>query len=1090
MELYAFPFLYYRYRKQNRQTVITMKLLCLLLIATFFKTHAGGFAQTIDLSVDQVSLETVFKEIKKQTGYRFIYMKEQLRATKPVSIHVQKAGLKQVLDLCFYQQPFRYVIEDRYIIVQPLKEEKIETDKKQLIDIRGRVVDERGDAVSGVTVKIKDTNTATATDADGMFQFKGIEDGSVLLFSGTNVEDYTFRITDNKDLIIRLKTKIGKLDEVQVIAYGSTTQRMNTGNVSKISSSVIERQPVANPVAALQGRAAGVFVTTQNGMPGGNVSVQIRGKGSINAGTDPLYVIDGVPFGSTPLSNGFNVLSTGINGAISPLNSINPSDIESIEILKDADATAIYGSRAANGVVLITTKKGKAGKTRFDVSVYTGFNEVSAFPAMLGLSDYLRLRREGFTNDNVLPTTSNAYDLLVWDTTKGTDWADYILGGRASVTNVQLSVSGGNEQTNFRIGGNYRKEGTVLPGHEVYQRGGAHFVLQHQTSDHKFQVTLKSSYSTDDNNLLASSVFSILTLPPNLPMYDQAGNYNWTGINDVNPAAVLKQTSNSKAKNLLTNLLLQYDFGKGVRFKTSIGYQTIDLDQVMLFPKATINPLIGSESTAHYGDNRNSVFSIEPQLEYTHSFQYSTFSVLTGAAFQNNVREGSLVTGKNYSNENLLAFAGAAGTISATNSYSQYKYASLFSRVHYDYKEKYLLNVNFRRDGSSRFGPGKRFGNFGSVGAAWVFNREVFFKDISFVSYGKLRASFGLTGNDLIPGYQYLSTYGTNGTNYQGVTGLAPTRTANANFGWESNRKFEAALEAGFLKNRILFNLVYYQHRSGNQLIDYPLPYTSGPFGSYLANLPALIENRGWEFDFTTTVIRNEKISLSVTGNISLPKNELLKYPGLASSSFAYTYVIGEDLSIRKTLHFTGINTQTGLPEYEDVNKDGVVSLPGDYVIAGKTSPDYYGGFGTEFRYKQFELSLFFQYSKQFATGSSTIAGTRSNKFAIAMSRWQKPGDITTIGKAAVTVTSAYTNLAQSDAVFYNATYLRFKNISAAYQLPTRIISRLKLQQIRFYLEAQNLFTWRRQGNLYDPETANTGIAPMKTIAAGIQLNF
>ena len=335
-------------------------------------------------------------------------------------------------------------------------------------------------------------------------------------------------------------------------------------------------------------------------------------------------------------------------------------------------------------------------------------------------------------------------------------------------------------------------------------------------------------------------------------------------------------------------------------------------------------------------------------------------------------------------------------------------------------------------------------------------------------SYGKIRASYGITGNDQIDNYQYLSTYGNSGANYQGIAGLAPARIANENFGWESNKKFESALEIGLIKDKILLTAAWYMNRSGNQLIDYPLPYTSGPFGHYVANLPALVENYGWEFELNAFVMKKEKVSLSVFGNISLPKNTLLKYPGLEASSFANSYVIGEDLSIKKELDFTGINPQSGLPEYEDVNHDGFISAPEDYKIVGKTSPFFFGGFGSDFNYRQFQLNVFFQYSKQFAQGLVTIPGTRSNKFVIALKRWQKPGDITNIPKSTASPTSEYFNLGQSDAAFYNASYVRLKNLYIL-SVTRKIAKDFKAYELQFYIEAENLITWRKPGNSMTP---------------------
>lgn len=1051
------------------------------LLSFYFITAARG--QLITFSVKNERLEKVFLLIEQQSDYHFIYTTEQVEKAKPVTLSVSNEQLSAVLNKCFAGQPLLYNINEKNITV---KEKKIVAAERPL---RGKVLNEKGEPAAGVTIQVKGTNKLTAADINGDFYLADISSDDILIISGVEIETLQISVSGRDFISVTAHLKISTLDETVVIGYGKTTKRISTGNISKISAEEIARQPVPNPLSALQGRAAGVFVTTQNGMPGGNITVQIRGKGSINAGTDPLYVVDGVPFISTPLNLSLNVLSTGIAGSTSPLNSINPSDIESIEILKDADATAIYGSRAANGVVLITTRKGKAGKSKFDINIYHGINRLSNLPEMLNPEQYLAIRREAFQNDGITPTEFNAPDLMVWDTAKSTDWVKYILGRTASVLNVQGGISGGNELTNFLITGNYRTESTILPGDQRYTRAGAHVMLQHRTADKKFSIELSSNYSSDNAKLLPSSVFGILNLPPNLPLYDSLGKYNWTGVEDVHPAAVLKQRSKSQTEYFLNNLVLRYEILPYLYVRTSLGYSKIQLDQVMTYPLISLNPNYGSLSYAYYGNNKHRSYIIEPQLDFSKKLNGSNIQMLVGGTWQNSIREGSLTTGSNYNNDELIEYASSAGTVSVTNIYTQYKYASLFGRFHYDYKEKYILNASIRRDGSSRFGPGNQIGIFGAVGMAWVFSREKFLNKSSFLSYGKIRGSYGITGNDQITDYQYLSTYRT-GSVYQDITGLNPSRVANADFGWESNKKLEIGLETGFIKDRILLTISWYRNRSGNQLIDYPLPLISGPFGSYQANLPALVENKGWEFELNVAAIKKEKLQLNVFGNISIPKNKLLKYPGLESSSFANKYVIGEDLSIKKAFHLISINSQTGLPEYEDVNTDGVISAPADYTIVGTTAPLHFGGFGSNFHYGQFEASIFFQFSKQFAQGTSTIPGIMYNQFAHVADRWNKPGDISAIPKATTIPTSVYSKLASSDAAFYNAAYTRLKNVSLAYSLPLSVSRKLKLRSCRFYVEGQNLITWSKQANLYDPETGISGIAPLKSIVWGIHLTF
>ncbi len=1072
------------------KTSVPMKAIILLSIIISILTGTQCYSQTITLSLKNVSLEKAFKEIRKQTSYSFVYTREQINKSNPVNLNIKDASINQALDICFSNQPLTFVIDSKHIIVKDKPQKTNALLSAIEVDITGKVLNEQNEPMVGATVTVKGFRNATATNENGEFALFSVNEEATLIVTSIGYIAAEVRLNGKTNFLIRLKISISTLDETVLVAYGKTTKRLNTGNVSKVSAEEIGRQPVTNPLAAIQGRVPGAFINTENGMPGGNITVQIRGKGSINAGTDPLYIIDGVPFLSTPLNLTFSTLSTGIGGSTSPLNSINPADIESIEVLKDADATAIYGSRAANGVILITTKKGLSGKTKVDVNFYTGISRLADFPKLLNLQQYLQLRKEGFKNDGVSPTPSNAPDLLTWDTTRSTNWTKYILGGTASNTNAQVSISGGNEYTNFLLSGNFRAEGTILPGNQKYQQSGMHLTLHHFSTNRKFLMDFSSSYSGDNNQLLSSSIFTVLTLPPNVPVYDDNGNYNWVGISSDNPKAVLNKKSKSNTNNTLGSLMLQYQILPNLRFKTSFGYTKIELDQIMTYPKISLNPNFGSSSYAYYGKNKNTTYIVEPQIEYEKKINESAFKFLLGASYQNSIQEGSFIAGSDYNNDDLLEFEGAAGSITATNLYTEYKYASIFGRFQYNYKEEYLVNLNMRKDGSSRFGPGKQYGNFGSVGVAWLFSKESFLSKSKLISYGKIRSSYGLTGNDLIGNYQYLSTYGISGFNYEGITTLAPTRIANSNFGWESNKKFETALEIGIIKDEILITAAWYLNKSGNQLMDYPLPYTSGPFGQYQANLPALVENYGWEFEANIFAKRTKNFSWSILANMSLPKNKLLKYPGLEASSFANSYVVGEDINIKKALHFQGINPQTGLPQYEDINHDGFISAPEDYVIVGKTSPYFYGGFGSNLSYRQFELNIFFQFSRQYIQGSATIPGTRSNKFDVALTRWQRPNDKTNIPKSTVQPSVEYFNLPQSDAAFYNGSYIRFKNLAVSYKLPDRLVKSLKIINCKFYAEAQNLITWRKDANVYDPETGISGIPPLKSIVAGIKITF
>jgi TonB-linked SusC/RagA family outer membrane protein len=1060
-----------------------------LLPALLLLSISAG-AQTVTLSFKEAPIERVFAEIKKQTNYSFVYTSEEISAARPVTISIKEKPLKQVLEQLFDEQPFYYSIEQNYIIVKQKKAEPKKTD----FEIRGRVVDEKGEGIAGASVKVKNSSDGTATDGNGNFSLKSNSDNTTILISSIGFVSKEVAATANQFTSIELTTSVSKLDEQVIIAYGTTTRRLSTGSVSKISSDEISIQPVDNPIAAIQGRAPGVFVTTLNGMPGGNIKVEIRGKGSIAAGTDPLYIIDGVPYNSTPLNQGF-VDFIGVNGEVSPLSNINPLDIESIEVLKDADATAIYGSRGANGVVLITTKKGKQGKTRFNFNLSQGFSKIGNLPQFLNLQQYRELRKEGFKNDGIPATPANAPELFLWDSTgEGVDWGKYMWGRTAGRTNIESSISGGTKNTNFLISGHYCDEGTILRGDENYRTGGSHISLSHSSTDNSFNISFSSSYNLDNSNLIIPSTLAVVGLPPNFPLYDNAGNLNWTGTSS-NPIAMMGQRSKSRSTSFVTNLTLSYSLARSLTFKTSLGYSTNELNQILTIPRSTISPTSPQNTnSASFGNNQSRTVIVEPQIGYEKNIHRSLLSILLGSSFEKDLKTGSLIRARDFSNESLLESVGAAASFDYNSSiFNEYKYASVFGRINYQLDKKYLLNVTVRRDGSSRFGPGKQFGNFGSLGAGWIFSAEPFVKSrLPFISYGKFRASYGISGNDQIPDYQYLSTYRT-GYVYQGVLGLSPSTVANAKYSWEVNHKLEVALDLGLFKDRVLWTVSYYRNRSDNQLVGFPLPYATG-FSFVQANLPALIENSGWETDFSAHLVRQKGFSWDFSINLTCPKNKLLAYPELESSAYSTTFVIGEDISVVKGYHYLGVDPATGLGLFEDVNKDGKITRPQDYVVIGKTSPDFFGGIGQKFTLGSFELNLFFQFVKQRSKGAEMFPGHSRNQFTTVLKRWQKPGDVTIIPRASANPgTTGYTGnsrLALSDAFFYDASYMRFKNFSLSYKIPDNSLKWSNVDIIRIYLNAQNLFTMKKKVNLNDPESLQGGIPPLRTVVAGIQLTF
>jgi TonB-linked SusC/RagA family outer membrane protein len=953
-----------------------------------------------------------------------------------------------------------------------------------------------GESLPGALIKVTTTNQTIVSNDKGDF-ILNLSKGSYNLsvhYLNYKTKHVTIQIPLNEKLILGLEADDNPLNEVQIIGYGQVSKRLNTGSVSSITAKEIENQPVTNVLSALSGRMPGVFVQTTNGLPGGNISIQIRGKGSIAAGTDPLYIIDGVPFPTTSISNAI-VSSNVVNGSISPLNSINPADIASISILKDADATAIYGSRGANGVVLIETKKGKTGNVKSMLNYTQGINKVANLPDLLNLEQYLQLRREAFANDGLIPSsvpTSSSYapDLTVWDQHNSTDWADYMLGGTGNLSKLNYSLSGGSNSTTFNAGTNYSRESTILPGDNEYQRGGLNIGIQHKSPDGKFFFSMSAIF-VYDKNLLANpsaTIASNILTPPNFPLQDVNGNLDWTY--GSNPLAGVKRRSNAVTQNFTANTTTGFNFSSNLSFKTNLGINTLSLEQIVTNPKASQNPNFTTTSSTYFGNSSSKSVIIEPQLDYRKIWENSVINVLMGGTYQQSLSNNNLITATNFSSEGLLENVGSAAALTATNSSSNYKYASVFGRVNYNLAQKYLLNISFRRDGSSRFGSGNQFGNFGAVGAAWIFSAEQWIQKVfPLLSYGKLRASYGITGSDNINDYQFLSTYRSSGHTYQNISGLTPSKIANDKFQWEVTKKLELGIELGFFNNKFQVSVNRYQNVSSNQLVYYGLPYFTG-FSSYLANLPAVITNMGWELELNSKNIKLENFAWSSSFNVTKNVNRLKEFPDLSNSSYVNTYVIGESISRAYGYMYVG-DPNSGAPAY--ALKDGGTSVTpaftNSYYTLGVLNPKFYGGLNNTFTYKRFELDLFFQFAKQIMKGALINPGGIQNAFSIVRDRWTAPGQYTNIPKASTINSPYYPN---SSANYFDASYIRFKNISLSYTVNPEILKALKADRLTMSISGQNLLTfWNKNTGLYDPESgASSNIPPLKSYVLGFQLIF
>ncbi|MDM1378572.1 SusC/RagA family TonB-linked outer membrane protein [Myroides marinus] len=1002
-----------------------------------------------------------------------------------------KSGYRIALVLSFTLTYPTYVVS---------KDNLINLDYQDKIKLTGKVSDSTAE-LPGVYVMVKDSNTATITDIDGNFSIE-IARGQTLVFSMMGYQSKQIVYTNQASLKVELVQETSTLGEIVVNAgYYSVKDRERTGSISRVTAKDIEIQPINNPLQALQGRAPGVNITDLTGVPGGGIDIEIRGQNfmgnKLSGRNNPFYVIDGVPFISDALGmNNGNLSADLFLANISPLNAINPNDIESIEILKDADATAIYGSRGANGVVLITTKKGHQSKTSFTVSSSTSFSKVPKFLDMMNTQQYIKMREEAYSNAN-RPIPANAFDINgAWDKNRYTNWQKELIGDTATGQEFSLGVRGGNEFSNFNINYSHSENTTVFPTDKGYKRNSALMSYNYKSKDSRLSVNSSTTYSNQSNNLpTADLTKKALTLAPNAPaLYKEDGSLNWENSTWFNPMAELKSHYENKTSTIILNSNISYELLKNLHTKMNIGYTTNRLEERRIMPHTMFNPAanLTSESSESYLSNQNhNIFIIEPQLNYVLSKDRHLINSLIGFSYQQTDTEAFNFTAKNFTSNAFIKNLSAAKTITINaNGKKQYKYASIFTRINYSFDSKYFINLTARRDGSSRFGNDYKFGDFGALGIAWIFSKEDFAKNFPWLSFGKLRMSYGVTGSDNIGDYSYLDTY-TVGALYNDLPTLKPTALFNPKYKWEKTKKFEVATELSFLKDRLNTTIAYYNNRSSDQLVGLTLPTTTG-FNSITGNSAAVVENQGWEFSISSQNIIKKNFSWNTNFNISFVTNRLISYPGLEEGTESSFYIIGKPLNIVKLYKYEGLDPETGNFTFKDYNGDGKITSADKKYITN-LSPKFFGGLQNTISYKNISLDFLFYFVKKDSYNLNRYYNTPGvallNLPAVMTDYYSDSNPNATYMPAYVGHPNDYlaTPFIESTATISDASYIRLKNLAISYSLK---IPKLKIESARLYLQGQNLWTITSYKGM-DPEFIGFGyLPPLKTFSFGAQLIF
>ncbi|MVT09057.1 SusC/RagA family TonB-linked outer membrane protein [Chitinophaga sp. ysch24] len=1086
-----------------------MKLIVLILTTIgIVQASATSYAQKVTLNMEKTPLSQVFKEIRKQTGYDFFYTDDILNTSKPVTIHVKDLDLPAVLSKCLANQPLTYSIENSIILIhaKPVTREPAPPGI-----VTGTVTDEHNNSLAGVTVKVKgELQRMTLTNEKGTFSLIVPDGKAILQFSYVGFvsrEIAVARITEPLKVVLRVD--IGDLDQVQVIAYGSTTKRFNTGDVTTITAKDIAKNPVNNVLEALQGKVPGLFIQQVTGQPGGAFSLRLRNAANFSStAPPPLIVVDGVTYPGAKLPMETNTLyGTGnfLQGG-NGLNFLNPNDIESISVLKDADATSLYGAEGAYGVVLITTKKAKPGPATLNVNVYDGVSMLGQHVKPMNTAQYLTLRREALKNDGSTvgagdPDLNGTYPL-----DRDNDYQKEMLGSLAQTANLNVTYGGGTQTTSYMVSGSLRKTGNIQVHKGSMVDGSMHFSINTNTKDNKFSYAISGTYLSSVNDMVPIDFSSVAVFtPPNAPPpFLPDGTVNWENPNSA-VAADINRTYRNVTNNLLANTNLIYRPFKHVALRMNLGYSNINGQQLMGYPTTAMPPnkvdaAASTYSSFHHFQTRN--VTLEPYAEYNNSFwQKGEFSFKIGGKLDNNLSTVDEISGQGFPSDALLSNPSVATSVSTVYRQTPYRDIGMYAIMKYIWDQKYIINLNGRRDGSTRFGPGKKFGTFGSVAAAWIFSEEPFIKyNLPFLSYGKMRASTGIIGGDAVGDFAYLSKYVAGSGTYAGKTTLNPGSLANPALSWEHNRNTEVGLELGFFKDRVHVEGNYYRNIASNQLMNIPLSTVTG-FGGYPVNTDAVIRTSGWEMSVSTNNIRKKNFNWTTRFNISIPTSKLVKLP--TYRNLGINYVLDKPVTGIRLFNYAGVNPETGYFSYVNAKGEKADYQAMELTDADKTqfvdlAPKYYGGIENTFTYKHLSLDFSFVFTKRTA-----MNGLAQNGFAVGyyglngptywLDRWQKPGDITEVPRMSASIMNLI-NFSQlyvnSSGAYSDATYARLQNVSIRYNFTGAVISKLHVKDLSVYVQGQNLFTISNLGGL-DPENLSLSvIPPMRVITGGLNVSF
>lgn len=1096
-------------------------LLTLLLITvTADRLNAQVYpgSRRISCREENISVEGFFRIVYEQTGMTAFYNDEQLSSLERISVYFRNEPLDNVLAAMLRKRSMVWCYRKDVFVIAYRRPGDVDLGMlpgEGPRTITGLIVNEKGRPLEAAVVRVADQSKGTATDKAGRFTLSDVDKDVTLLVSRTGYKP-TVLSSYADSVYVQLIAMVAPLQEVKV---NGIKQIVLAGSVSDLKGKEISYQPVSNVMSTLQGQVPGLYVHQTTGLPGGGYRIRLRGKNSIESACDPLILVDGIPIPSVSFKEDYintigNSAPLGANVAASPLNLLSINDIASVEILKDADATAVYGARGANGVILINSKMPKAGEKEMNVNIYRGFGKVAHFARYLDTKQYVQMREEGIKNDKRTPNIIDDYDIKHWDREHYTDWQKKMIGGTAHITDASLEWKGGSTNAYYRVSGLYRQESTVYPADSLppdrvsgkvtdkfrYKKAGLMAQANFNSRDQKLKSAFSVHYVADDNLLPSFDLTAFSSLPPNIPdAYTKDRKLNFTDFVFGNPYAYLLQTFEATSQNFRAHVNATYEPVRDLVFSLNMGYSSIKVGEMQINPGKSFNPVWEQLGYSYFFDNkyRNGILNL--QGAWKKAFGKTKITLVAGARFQNDDQLTKSQYAFNYQNDKLLKWIESADSLWLLGSIdTHYLYKSFYGRFEYKHADKYILTLTGSHDASDRLSTSGRHGTFGTVGAAWIFTRERWLDNSRVLSFGKLRSSYGLTGNDRYMRSEGRGTYLDRSLLPEGPGPVSPADYRPVHT-WEKIRKAEIALDLGFLGDRLLTTFCYYNNRSKDQLLTGRYQTRDG-YVFLPVNHRAIVENTGFEMDLEAMVIRNEKFTWSTTLNLSFPKNKLVAFQHIDQSNYQHYYNTGMSLDMLQGYHFLRVDPETGIYQFEDMNGDGRVFLE-DRKYGKELGPVFYGGMQHNFRYKGFELNLLFRYARQhnyaflFSGLGNVPPGGIGNQPLSVLNNWKEPWDQTGLQQFTSSFGSeagiAYTMFTDSDQRITDVRYLRLQSLNLGYYFSQRLLDKIKIKSCKLYIQGLNLFTLTNYKGL-DPELNNaTQVYPsLRVFTIGVQASF